>query len=123
VFWCDESDYRDPKVYPLVHITPDRPRVTLNGEVFGVDDSAADMPMIPLAASKDNSASSGSEPDEPKPAVKIQALLDQIRALDKSMDEARTEKIANIKKALADGTYHVSAAEVARKIIDDMREP
>jgi anti-sigma28 factor (negative regulator of flagellin synthesis) len=39
------------------------------------------------------------------------------------MNEARTEKIANIKKALADGTYHVSAAEVARKVIDNMREP
>jgi anti-sigma28 factor (negative regulator of flagellin synthesis) len=39
------------------------------------------------------------------------------------MDEARSEKIANIKKALADGTYHVSAAEVARKILDSMREP
>jgi flagellar biosynthesis anti-sigma factor FlgM len=43
--------------------------------------------------------------------------------LDKSTDEARREKIEKIKKALADGTYHVSAAEVARKIIDSMREP
>jgi flagellar biosynthesis anti-sigma factor FlgM len=46
-----------------------------------------------------------------------------MRALDKSIDEARMKKIANIKKALADGTYHVSAAEVARKLIDQMREP
>jgi flagellar biosynthesis anti-sigma factor FlgM len=64
-----------------------------------------------------------SGPEESNPTAKIQALLDQIRALDKSTDEARREKIEKIKKALADGTYHVSAAEVARKIIDSMREP
>jgi anti-sigma28 factor (negative regulator of flagellin synthesis) len=39
------------------------------------------------------------------------------------MDAARVNKIEDIKKALADGIYHVSAAEVARKIIDNMREP
>lgn len=113
-----------PKVYPLVHITPDKARVKLGREVFGVDDLNGDMPVIPLTASADNHASSDSpQPDEHKLSLRIQALLDQIRVLDKSMDEARTEKIANIKRALADGTYHVSAAEVARKIIDDLREP
>jgi flagellar biosynthesis anti-sigma factor FlgM len=64
-----------------------------------------------------------SDPEEPTLAAKVQAPLDHIRALDKSMDDERTEKIANIKKALTDGTYHVSAAEVARKIIDTMQEP
>ena len=39
------------------------------------------------------------------------------------MDQARVEKLLKIKKALADGTYHVSAAEVARKIIDHMKDP
>jgi anti-sigma28 factor (negative regulator of flagellin synthesis) len=64
-----------------------------------------------------------SSPEEPTPTARIQALLDHIRALDKPMDEARSNKIENIKKALADGTYHISAAEVARKILDSMREP
>jgi flagellar biosynthesis anti-sigma factor FlgM len=64
-----------------------------------------------------------SDPEEPTQAARIQALLDHIRALDKPMDEARSNKIENIKKALADGTYHVSAAEVARKILDNMQEP
>jgi Anti-sigma-28 factor, FlgM/Sigma-70, region 4 len=50
-------------------------------------------------------------------------LLDQIRAVDRTMDEGRAAKIANIKKAIAEGTYHVSAAEVARKIIDHIDEP
>ena len=64
-----------------------------------------------------------SSPEEPTLAAQVQALLKHIRALDKSMDEARVNKIENIKKALADGTYHVSAAEVARKILDNMQEP
>jgi flagellar biosynthesis anti-sigma factor FlgM len=72
----------------------------------------------------DHPTSSGSSPsDERALAAKIQSLLDHIRALDKSMDQARVEKIAKIKKALADGTYHVSAAEVARTILDNMQEP
>jgi flagellar biosynthesis anti-sigma factor FlgM len=64
-----------------------------------------------------------SSPEEPTLATQVQALLDHIGALDKSMDDARANKIENIKKALADGTYHVSAAEVARKILDNMQEP
>jgi anti-sigma28 factor (negative regulator of flagellin synthesis) len=64
-----------------------------------------------------------SGPEELTPTARIKALLDHIRALDQSMGGARLNKIEKIKKALADGTYHVSAAEVARKIIDNMREP
>jgi flagellar biosynthesis anti-sigma factor FlgM len=63
------------------------------------------------------------DPEEPTLTAKMQALLDHIRALDQSMDEARLNKIENIKKALGDGTYHVSAEEVARKILDTMQEP
>jgi flagellar biosynthesis anti-sigma factor FlgM len=89
-----------------------------------VADFDGDMPMIPLMAAPGNRTSSGScPPDEQALAAKIQSLLDRIRALDKSMDEARMEKIAKIKKALADGTYHVRAAKVARKIIDHMQDP
>jgi flagellar biosynthesis anti-sigma factor FlgM len=54
---------------------------------------------------------------------KILALLDQIRAMDKTMDEARAAKIANIRKAISEGTYRVNAAEVARRIIDQIDEP
>jgi anti-sigma28 factor (negative regulator of flagellin synthesis) len=39
------------------------------------------------------------------------------------VDEARREKIEKLKKAVADGTYHVSDEEVARKLIDHMLEP
>jgi flagellar biosynthesis anti-sigma factor FlgM len=38
------------------------------------------------------------------------------------IDEERLQKIAKIKQAIADGTYHVSAQDVAEKIIEHMRE-
>jgi flagellar biosynthesis anti-sigma factor FlgM len=88
-----------------------------------VNYSETEIRSIPLIAGPGNPGSSGSRPEEPTLTAKVQALLDHIRALDQSMDEARLNKIENIKKALADGTYHVSAAEVARKIIDTMQEP
>lgn len=67
--------------------------------------------------------SSSSPPDAQTLADKIQALLEHIRGLDKSMDQARVQKLMKIKKAVADGTYHVSAVEVARHLIDHMQEP
>ena len=39
------------------------------------------------------------------------------------IDDARREKIESLKKAVADGTYNVSAEEVARKLIEHMLEP
>ena len=38
-------------------------------------------------------------------------------------DDARREKIESLKKAVADGTYTVTAEEVARKLIEHMLEP
>jgi anti-sigma28 factor (negative regulator of flagellin synthesis) len=76
-----------------------------------------------IAASGPGGSSTGPPSEEPTFAEKILALLDQIRTMDKTMDEARAAKIANIQKAIAEGTYHVSAAEVARRIIDQIEEP
>ena len=42
---------------------------------------------------------------------------------DTAPDAERLKKINDLKKAVADGTYHVSAEEVARKIIEHMLEP
>jgi flagellar biosynthesis anti-sigma factor FlgM len=39
-----------------------------------------------------------------------------------AVDEERLQKIAKIKQAIADGTYHVSAQDVAEKIIEHMRD-
>jgi anti-sigma28 factor (negative regulator of flagellin synthesis) len=72
------------------------------------------------ALSPDPDAASASAPAEapadPAPAKSAQSL-------DNAIDDARLEKIANIKKALADGTYNVSAEELARKLIEHMLEP
>jgi anti-sigma28 factor (negative regulator of flagellin synthesis) len=78
----------------------------------------------PMFASSGFDESSGSRRGEqPTFADRLLAFLDQIRATDKMMDEARVAKIGKIKKALAAGTYNVSAAEVAQKIIDQLDEP
>jgi anti-sigma28 factor (negative regulator of flagellin synthesis) len=42
---------------------------------------------------------------------------------DNAIDHLRLEKIEKIKKAIADGTYRVSAEEVARKVMEHMLEP
>jgi flagellar biosynthesis anti-sigma factor FlgM len=76
-----------------------------------------------IAAPGPGGSSTGPPTEERTFTEKILALLDQIHAVDKTMDEARAAKIANIKKAIEEGTYHVSAAEVARQIIDHIDEP
>jgi anti-sigma28 factor (negative regulator of flagellin synthesis) len=40
-----------------------------------------------------------------------------------ALDAERLEKISKLKKAIAGGTYNVSAEELARKLIEHMREP
>jgi Sigma-70, region 4/Anti-sigma-28 factor, FlgM len=68
--------------------------------------SNLDIPTIPMMARSEDHGSSGlSSLAGPTLAAKLQDLLDRIRGLDKSMDAARLEKIAKIKKAIADGTY------------------
>jgi flagellar biosynthesis anti-sigma factor FlgM len=49
------------------------------------------------------------------PAQPIEKNLDGI-------DEKRLQKIAKIKQAIADGTYHISAQDVAQKILEQMRD-
>ena len=62
-----------------------------------------------------------------RPEVSGQAALPDAASDDATVDshveDARLEKIATIKRALADGTYHVSAEELARKLIEHMLEP
>jgi hypothetical protein len=56
------------------------------------------------------------------PSVPLRALpfcLDYIRTLDKIADNLSSENILRLKKAVADANYHIMAAEVANKLIDD----
>jgi anti-sigma28 factor (negative regulator of flagellin synthesis) len=66
--------------------------------------------------------------DQVKPANEIETVEAQESGTQPSdreppIDEARREKIEKLNKAVADGTYSVSAEEVASKLIEHMLEP
>jgi flagellar biosynthesis anti-sigma factor FlgM len=75
---------------------------------------AALVTKVPLLDADDATLKSGMD-DVDNPAPPDKNSLDAI-------DEERLQKIAKIKQAIADGTYHVSAQDVAAKIIEHMRE-
>jgi flagellar biosynthesis anti-sigma factor FlgM len=64
----------------------------------------------------------GKRPNE-DPAEGTEAPAKQPSDSESPIDQARREKIEQLKKAVADGTYNVSAEKVADKLIDHMLEP
>ena len=58
-----------------------------------------------------------------RPTESLLPSLEGIILEDSADDAERLEKINKLKKAIACGTYNVSAAELARKLIEHMREP
>ncbi len=48
------------------------------------------------------------------------SIQDCVRSLDDFSDETRLVRIDGLRKAVAENTYHVRTADVARKIIDYM---
>jgi hypothetical protein len=71
----------------------------------------------PLLYADDATLKSGMDhPDNPSPG-------DPLRDLDDVTDEQRRTRIAKLKQAVADGTYHVSAEDLADKLIQHMLEP
>jgi anti-sigma28 factor (negative regulator of flagellin synthesis) len=64
----------------------------------------------------------GERPSE-DPGQPTEASAKQPSDSEPLIDQARREKIDQLKKAVADGTYNVSAEEVARKLIEHMLEP
>jgi flagellar biosynthesis anti-sigma factor FlgM len=63
----------------------------------------------------------GKRPNE-DPAEPTEAPAKQPSDSESPIDQARRQKIEQLKQAVADGTYNVSAEKVADKLIDHMRE-
>jgi len=57
------------------------------------------------------------------PSANDRRATDPLHAIDDLIDEERLKKIARLKQAVADGTYHVSAEDLADKLIAHMLEP
>lgn len=55
-------------------------------------------------------------------AVEINNLLARLAAMAETEDPARLRRIAEIKRAIEAGTYHVDAAQLARKILQNLEE-
>jgi hypothetical protein len=72
----------------------------------------------PLLYADDARLKSGMDlPDNPSPGDPLRDIGDQVP------DEERRTKIAKLKQAVADGTYHVNAEDLADKLIQHMLEP
>jgi len=57
------------------------------------------------------------------PSASDRRATDPLHVIDDFIDEERLKKIAKLKQAVADGTYHVSAEDLADKLIAHMLEP
>jgi anti-sigma28 factor (negative regulator of flagellin synthesis) len=57
------------------------------------------------------------------PSANDRLATDPLQVIDNLVDEERLKKIARLKQAVADGTYRVSAEDLADKLIAHMLEP
>jgi anti-sigma28 factor (negative regulator of flagellin synthesis) len=57
------------------------------------------------------------------PSAKDRLASDPLHSVNDVVDEERRKKIARLRQAVADGTYHVSAEDLADKLIAHMLEP
>ncbi|MEG2254664.1 MAG: flagellar biosynthesis anti-sigma factor FlgM, partial [Vagococcus sp.] len=53
--------------------------------------------------------------------IDLSTTSQQIRFSDEVADIDQSQKIANIKKAISEGTYDVSAKQIANKMFDQLK--
>ncbi len=94
----------------------------------GIEDISQIFPAQPVtsaAAAKGNSSPQGEtvEADKAQLSSFATQLAQSAAASDGHMDDIRMDKVASIQAALQAGTYQVSAADVAQKLVASMLGP
>ena len=84
-----------------------------------MDHSDKGDPPVPLPATSDNPEDGVQQQSAPG----VEAPDHSVDSDDSAPDPERLKKINDLKQAVADGTYRVSAEEVARKLFEHMLEP
>jgi flagellar biosynthesis anti-sigma factor FlgM len=87
-------------------------RVNISNQ--GVDRSQSTPGSELVRNAKDRQVSSGSGSD----SVALSSKAKQMEQLSATVEESRTERFNKVQQALASGTYHVSARDIAHKLID-----
>jgi hypothetical protein len=103
---------------------PSTRRVFANAGDAAEPSDSSESPREALSPDPDAAApASGEVPATTPPPALENSILSHDDLRNYHIDDARLEKIANLKKAVEDGTYNVSAEELARKLIEHMLEP
>lgn len=79
--------------------------------------------MKPPQSEKNPPASSVSSPDAGSDRVELSPQsrdMKKIHEILATTPEVRTEKVAELKKAIADGTYRVKTEDIADKMVQEM---
>ncbi|HYR42270.1 MAG TPA: flagellar biosynthesis anti-sigma factor FlgM [Terriglobia bacterium] len=83
----------------------------------GIDRAQATQPNdLVRNAGKDRQVPAGSD------SLALSSKAKELDQLAGSLDQSRTEHFNKVKQALESGTYHVSAKDLAQKLIDTNRK-
>jgi negative regulator of flagellin synthesis FlgM len=79
----------------------------------GIDRAQSTQPSeLTRSSGKDSQVSTGSD------SVALSSKAKELGQLADAVDQSRAERLNKVREALESGTYHVSAKDIAEKLID-----